>query len=65
MPGATPLATVPNLAATVAPGAASVFVAAYSPQAISSGDIALIAVMLFGFGLLAVLLLLLLLKRTV
>lgn len=65
MPGATPLAIPTDVAATVAPGATSVYVAAYSPLAISSGDVAILGVLLFGFGLLAVLLLLLLLKRTV
>lgn len=65
MPGATPLPVPTDWVATVAPGAASVYVAAYSPLAVAPGQLALIGVNLVGFGVVAVLLLVLLMKRTV
>lgn len=50
--------------ATLAPGASPVVIEAFAPGAITSGEIAILGVLLFGFGLMVVLLLLLLLKRT-
>lgn len=50
--------------ATVAPGASGVVVAAYAPGAISSGELAILGVLIFGFLLLIILELLSLLKRT-
>ncbi len=60
----TPWPLPPGWEATAYPGAIPVVVEQYAPTAITSGDIAIIAVGLFGFSLVIVLLLLLLLKRT-
>lgn len=55
----TPTPTVPP---TVTP--VSVLVAGYGVDAISVGDVAVVGVLLFGLGLLVVVLILLLLRRS-
>lgn len=55
----------PGWEATQYPGAQSVIVEQFAPGAISSGEVAILAVSIIGFSLLAVLLILLLLRRNI
>lgn len=61
-PASTPPA---GWVATVAPGASGVVVAAYAPGAVSSADLAILAVLVAGFAVLICIELLSLLKRSV
>lgn len=59
----TPVPLPPGWESTVAPGASPVVVEAFAPTAITAGDIAIIGVLLFGFSLLVIIQLYMLLKR--
>lgn len=58
----TPLPT--GWESTVDPTATHVIVEAFAPTAFTSGEIAIVGVLLFGFALLVVLQVLILLRRT-
>lgn len=63
-PLTTPSPLPPGWEATAYPGAQPVIVEQFAPTAVSSGEIAIIAILLFGFALVITLLLFQLLKRT-
>lgn len=59
----TPVPVPTGWESTVAPGASPVVVEAFAPSAMTSGDLAIIGVLLFGFSLLIIIQLYMLLKR--
>lgn len=55
----------PGWLQTVAPGSTPVAVVAFAPNAVTAGDVAIVGVLLAGFGLLIVVNVLALIKRSV
>lgn len=65
MPGVlvTPVPASADWQATVAPNASPVVISAVAPGVVSSGELAILGVLLFGFGLVVILLAYILLRR--